>query len=937
MGALPLGFATPMILGALVLLPVLYWLLRLTPPPPRRVPLPTLALVRDLERRDETPAHTPWWLLLLRLLIAALVILAMAGPIWNPRGDAASGSGPLLVFVDNGWSAASTWRDRAMRAEELVTGASAGGRPVALRASADDPVDIVPGTAQRAAEQLRGLAPQPHTPSRAAHLAAIQSFIDRFPTGEVVWIADGTNVGDQDGFTAEFAAKAGRRLTVLASPVPPAVALAGASNGSDALVVKVLRASADGRTDGTLRALDSRGRPLGETSYRFPAGAPETEARFDIPLELRNEIVRIETPEEPSAGGVALLDGRNKRRRVGVISGESTDTAQPLVSPAYFVTRALAPFAEVREVPRGTQDPYGRLIDDGAGALILTDVGTLTGEALQKLKTFVDGGGVLIRFAGRRAAAPVDELMPVRLRRSERVLGGALSWETPKKLASFAAGGPFDGLAVPGDVTVSQQILAEPDVGLSVKTWAALEDGTPLITGEKRGRGTIALFHVTADTAWSTLPLSGAFVETLRRIVILAQGAEERADAGPVETAAPLRTLDGNGTFRAPPATAQPLPRGNDRPATPTHPPGFYGTPEATVAVNTLAANARLTPIDFAAAGLAAGPLVALPPIDLRPYMLAMALLLFLADAVAAMLLSGALAGGLRSLGGRLRPAAGGAGAVLLAVAVLAAAGNQALAKDDRLPPFRADDIEAALTTRLAFVITGDREVDETSRLGLSGLGRVLSTRTALEPGEPIGVDLTRDELVFYPLLYWPMAASRPVPPETAIRKIETFMKQGGTIVFDTRDALNSRPGSEATPETRMLRRILDGLDVPELEPVPKDHVVTKAFYIVEQFVGRYATGRTWIEILARSEEGEKGRPARAGDRVSPIIITSNDLAAAWAVERNGQPRYPLIPGDGRQREMSLRAGINIVMYALTGNYKADQVHIPALLERLGQ
>ena len=76
---------------------------------------------------------------------------------------------------------------------------------------------------------------------------------------------------------------------------------------------------------------------------------------------------------------------------------------------------------------------------------------------------------------------------------------------------------------------------------------------------------------------------------------------------------------------------------------------------------------------------------------------------------------------------------------------------------------------------------------------------------------------------------------------------------------------------------------------------------------------------------------------ARGGDGVSPIIITSNDLAGAWAIRPDGQPMLPLTPGEPRQREFAFRAGVNIVMYTLTGNYKADQVHAPALIERLGQ
>ena len=117
---------------------------------------------------------------------------------------------------------------------------------------------------------------------------------------------------------------------------------------------------------------------------------------------------------------------------------------------------------------------------------------------------------------------------------------------------------------------------------------------------------------------------------------------------------------------------------------------------------------------------------------------------------------------------------------------------------------------------------------------------------------------------------------------------------------------------------------------------MPQGHVVTRTFYILDRFVGRTENGPTYIETLPPETEPEN-RPARAGDGVSPIIIASNDLAAAWAGDALGEGLYPLEPGGERQREMALRGGVNIVMYTLTGNYKADQVHVHELLERLSR
>ncbi len=117
---------------------------------------------------------------------------------------------------------------------------------------------------------------------------------------------------------------------------------------------------------------------------------------------------------------------------------------------------------------------------------------------------------------------------------------------------------------------------------------------------------------------------------------------------------------------------------------------------------------------------------------------------------------------------------------------------------------------------------------------------------------------------------------------------------------------------------------------------MPSNHVLTKAFYLLQNFPGRWAGGKVWVQALPPSDP-DRPEPVRGGDGVSPVIIGGNDWAAAWAVDSNSEPLVDCVPGGDRQREMAIRFGINVVMYALTGNYKTDQVHVPALLERLGK
>ncbi|WP_298965614.1 DUF4159 domain-containing protein [uncultured Methylobacterium sp.] len=938
---LPLSFAAPLALVALLALPALWWLLRVTPPQPKRIDFPPLRILADLLPERETPARTPPWLLILRLLAAACLILAVSGPIWNP---AASGVGdgrtPLLLIVDNGATAAHDWRARARVAADEVEAAARSGRPVAVLATAALPAGLEAGGPGAALDRLRAVQPQPHLADRDAHLPAIAAFLERNPGSAVAWIGDGIAGAGEDRFPAglaEAVSRSGAALTVLRAERPPALALAGPEGAGGRLGVRVLRAVPNGRDTGLVRALDAKGLPLAEAAYAFAPDATEAEVGFDLPVEIRNGIARIEVAAEHSAAAVVLADERGRRRRVGLVFGGTSDQAQPLLSPVYYLSRALSPFADVQEPRggRGVAEAINQMLDAQVSVLMLADVGALDPAAQERVAAFVQKGGMLVRFAGPRLAAGSDDLVPVRLRRGGRVLGGTLSWDSPRTLAPFAAESPFAGLKPPADIGVRRQILAEPDGELARRTWAALQDGTPIVTAAKRGEGLVVLFHVTADTNWSNLPLSGLFVDMLRRTLALAGTSPAGAPAGggPPPVLAPRLALDGTGAFVAPPATARAVPATYTDRAIAEHPPGFYGPVDGGLAVNALRPDDRLRPLDVSAlAGARFAGLEQAGMRDLRGGFFLAALALLALDTLASLWLGGFLGLALARL---RRPAA----ALVLAGLALAAAMPEAARA--QAPPAPAankpNGIESALVTRLAYVVTGDAAVDDTSRAGLTGLTQMLASRTALEPGEPAGIDPAKDELAFYPLIYWPVVAGRPQPGEAAIRRIDAFMRNGGTVIFDTRDAMTARPGGPPTPEALALQRMLATLEVPELEPVPRDHVLTKAFYLVDTFPGRYANGQTWVEALPPAGDGAERRPARAGDGVSPIIITGNDLASAWAVGRRGEALFPLVGGDPRQREMAFRGGVNMMMYALTGNYKADQVHVPALLERLGQ
>ena len=932
---LPLSFAEPFLLLGLLSLPVLWWLLRVMPPRPRRIEFPPTRLLFDIAPKEETPSRTPWWLTLLRLLAAALVIFAAAGPIWNPQTSLAGSHAPLMILLDDGWSAASSWDARMKAADELIANADSDRRGVALVALSEPARDITLMPSGTARVALRQLSPKPYAIERVETLPAIERFLKATGDCEIAWLSDGVDTGRGPEFLEGLSKTIGdRTLTVFDGGTPGPLALAAAENAAAKMTVKVLRANG-GIAAGIVRAIDQKGSPIGEARYTFAPNDRETEAAFDLPVELRNDIARLEIAGERSAGAVQLLDKRWRRRAIGIVSGSTSETAQPLLAPTFYLTRALAPFADVRLGDRGApQQAITQFLDQKLPMMVLADVGTLSPEIRERLAAWIEQGGVLVRFAGPRLAQADDDLVPVKLRRGGRTLGGSLTWEKPQHLASFTADGPFAGLPVPKDITINRQVLAEPDAVLATKSWASLEDGTPLVTGERRGKGMVSLFHVSADMRWSDLPMSGTFVEMLRRIVDLSgytsnPGAGVAGETG-TETVAPLRTLDGFGAFGPPPSTAKPMSADFRDRATSDHPPGFYGPADGPLAVNTLAAADRIAALDTFSLRARHASYTNAEPRDLRGILLSAALALFLVDAIVVAVLGAGIAGLLR----RRTVSAALALAVAMSAILVVPSPSRADSDDDFA-------MKAVSQTRLAYVVTGNADVDSIVKAGMSGLTLFLAQRTALEAGDPVGVDPAHDELAFFPLIYWPVVPGAPKPPQDAINRIDAYMKQGGTVVFDTRDAVEAPPGdggSSQTPGMQTLRDILSSLDVPELEPVPREHVLTKTFYLLRDFPGRFNTGQTWVEALPRGEDDEdSSRPARGGDGVSPIIITSNDLAGAWAIRPDGQPMLPLTPGEPRQREFAFRAGVNIVMYTLTGNYKADQVHAPALIERLGQ
>ena len=912
----PIGFAAPWLLLGLIALPILWILLRAVPPAPIRRRFPGVALLLGLTDDENQSDRTPWWLLLLRILAVAAAIIGFAGPVLNPQ-NARDGSGDLVIVLDGSWAGAASWQARIDRVDTLLSEAALADRRTAVINLNDLPVGELPFAAPGEWQnRLPNLQPKPWQPSEPATWFSDTS--DRF---ETYWISDGLDWPGREDLLAALETRG--NVTVFQTP-RQTVGLRPARFENGEVIVSAARAPIGNALETTITAigLDPAGveRQLATVPLSFVPGEPVAETAMVLPPELRNRITRFEVSGTRSAGAVSLTDDALKRREVALIAGRDDREGLELLSPLYYLREALEPTADIID---GTLED---ILLANPDVIILADVANFTGSDAQDVLQWVEDGGMLLRFAGPRLAASdlgrneADPLLPVRLRSGGRSVGGAMSWGEPKTLAPFAEDSPFFGLPVPGDVTVTSQVMAQPDPTLATRVIAQLTDGTPLVTRNLAGEGQVVLVHVTANAEWSSLPLSGLFVQMLERLAVSTRPTTPDLTELAGTTWLPGKVLDAYGRLQdgsaLPGVPGEALAKGIPGPDLL---PGLYTGGDRQLAINVITSDRTLTVAQWPAR-IAIEGMSVVRETALKGWLLSATVLLLLIDVIASL-----------AVGGRLRgPRADVAAA--LALMLFWAPDLQAQSSDDFA-------LRATSEVVLGHVLTGDTQTDEISQAGLFGLSQTLFRRTSIEPAAPVGVNLETDELAFFPFLYWPVTADQPLPSREAYAKINRYLRTGGMIMFDTRDADSARFGS-GSPEGRKLQAIARSLDIPAIEPIPSDHVLTRTFYLLQDFPGRYASRDVWVEAAPITAEQIEGMPFRnLNDGVTPVIIGGNDWARAWAVDESGRRMFPVGRGMSgeRQREIALRFGVNVIMHVLTGNYKSDQVHVPDLLDRLGQ
>ena len=332
-----LAFAQPWLLAGLLILPALWWLLRLTPPPPKRIDFPAIALLMGLTAREESAARTPWWVLMLRLLIAALIILALAQPILSPQ-KLLSGNSAVVVVVDNGWASATGWQQRQSALESILNEADRQGRAVAVLPTADR-TGAWDGISFRPAEQWRAevgaLTPKPWKTNRQAVFEVLAGVETQL---ETIWLADGLAEPVDSDLALRLQRLGG--LTVFA-PEQGAIVLQEPGAASTGFVLKALRDRPTGQSEAVVQAIAQDGRVVATQPLQFEGDELSVEAEWKLPRDLANQVRQLRIDGRTGAGVTVLLDDRWQRKTVGLVNAGQDTAGHPLLDPAHYIGLSL--------------------------------------------------------------------------------------------------------------------------------------------------------------------------------------------------------------------------------------------------------------------------------------------------------------------------------------------------------------------------------------------------------------------------------------------------------------------------------------------------------------------------------------------------------------------------------------------------------------------
>lgn len=878
-----IGFTMPWALLSLFSLPFLWYLMHTRRPRARFVRFPAIRLLLELPQHEATPKTAPWYHVLIRLLGISALFIALAGPYWQAPNTPSTSiqKQPVLIILQNDWQAFGQWE-----------GQQAAVRKTLERLTQENRLALIIPTLQtkNIPQEFTAASPwQSFSTKIVPHASSMDwdDFQKRLKNAlalssspiDVLWIGPRTQRQDQDlrAILADQTVFYDYSDPALSTPKAVLHAVERHQDGYE------IRYSAAPQTPLSISLRDEKNQALWSAPLPMIEDL-QSKAVINVPPALRPQARSLLLGNHPHPAAQHHLTDQWRDQHILLLA--PNNQGQTLTDPAYYLKTALAPYVQVsrnNSVPNDFS-PYHIIMDSAQRPLSARDE--------QRLAQWVQAGGTFIRF-GHSHFQPDRLNSPLNvtpLRPHLRYFSGSLSWEKTGLLAPFPADGPFYTLETSDKVNVQQHQLPRAPLPPDVAIWARLQDNSPLITARRSGQGQLVQFYIAPLADWSNLIYAGTFESLLIRTLQQAHRPQDgmqndrplvpHAFFTPQGSLAPLSTTLSIPSLRIPDLTTK-MPS-QDTPA------GLYAQGSVqyyySLGAFTVLPNSAPTALPWQTAQLAV--------LFLQGWFLMIAFICLVLDSLFS--------------NHRLRRSS---------VVILLALYATPLSAADPTP-LSAKTYEALSQMRLAYVESGQPPIDHAVNRGLLGLSRVMRQRTSVHLAAPHTFDPNQEDPSLYPLIYWPLPEPLADLSIPAQKRLKSYLQNGGMIIFDTL--------GKARPQA--ISSLTNQLSLSTLAPIDTDHILTRTFYLLSQFPGQYDHPKLWAEQNNNSNL----------DGVSSVLIGQNSWAYAWARDDNNKPLYPVIPNGEDQREYAYRSGINMVLYALSGHYKGDQVHMPAILQRLG-
>ena len=890
-----INFINPSALLGFILVPVLFIILKSFPPKPSRITFSSLFIIKKIKIDNSKILKYPIWLLLFRILILALVIAFFSEPYFKNKSFTNNQYKNYIIFLDSGWSASSKWGSYKNVILDIASEAEKNKSKLYLintsRFERDDLKFFY--KKENLAIYLNKLKPEPLQIKRINKndLLFLKNKYSNLNTFALFSKFDSKDIEEQNKYLSSIK-KIFPDVKII-SPQNSITIIDKVDVKNEAIFIKLKRFGDLNTTKKIkINILGNNNEIFYNKIYKIPAGRNFIEIKEDLPIDLINRTHKIKLINESHAASVFYFDDANKQKRIAIVSDNSESNKNPLLSPNYYIKKALLDYKLIF----GTLE---EILTKNPNLIICSEDVKINDEYTEKINSWIEKGGILIRFSGPKSKKTNLFLSDKNIQKSIRTIGGDLSLSKKVSIKDFSKTNIFYGINTKNKIKFKKQlILYETE---NIKTLIFLNDNTPLISAKDKKKGKIILFHVTANNDWSDLPFSSLFKDILNRILLFSETPS-------FEISSPLKIskkIDQNGNLSSPDKIVYYNPLSDLKENYPNKkiPPGIYENNTISYAIN-LSGRLNLEPFynnidkQYQITNSYKNDSV-----ELKKYILNLIVLFFLLDVFISILIKN-----------NLNPFQ-----------------IKYISKYFTLVIFISMLLEKNVASNeltnniyFAYVSSKNLEVDEIVFKGLSALKAKVSERTAVEISGVRKINLKQDDIFYYPLIYWPFAEPMEKLDKKTKIKLKNYFDNGGVIFFDF-FSNNRKIISTSSQELTDIRSFLSFLDINELKQLSKNHTLTKSFYLLKNFPGRW---NNKILLLDNKDLEIK-------DGVSSVILGFNSWASAWALDKNNYPLFPLAPSGEKQRELAYRFGINVLIYSLTGNYKSDQVHSKSILKRL--